>query len=228
MARARRGAPERPLTFLLVLLASGVAFAHERFVKHNLRYPLHYEFFGRWPGKPLGLHPDMLMIALRVAGILGAFFAVWFLRRTLTERIERTVLRSIGGAIQQWGHELACFLTDRPVRGKLFHRSASGLSSSSCAARASSSCTRRRTTRSSCRATRSTPRPRRFQVRAGRPGDPHLTQTWLPLGGALIVGTWLYLFRWGWMVVVDAVPVLTVAVVYCTSPWQSHRPPSRR
>ena len=58
-------------------------------MKHNLRYPLHYEFFGRWPGKPLGLHPDMLMIALRVAGILGAFFAVWFLRRTLTEIIER-------------------------------------------------------------------------------------------------------------------------------------------
>ena len=39
----------------------------------------------------------------------------------------------------------------------------------------------------------------------------------------MIVGTWLYLFRWGSMVAVDAVPVLTVAVVYCTSPWQSHK-----
>src|SRR5438552_14947284 len=50
-----------------------------------------------------------------------------------------------------------------------------------------------------------------------------LTQTALPLCGAAIFGTWLYLFRWGWMVAIDAMPVLTVAVVYVTSPWQSHK-----
>jgi uncharacterized membrane protein YphA (DoxX/SURF4 family) len=213
-----------PLTFLLVLLASCVAFAHERFVKHNLRFPLHYEFFGRWPGKPLGLHPDMLMIALRVAGILGAFFAVWFLRRTLTERIERTVLRSVGGAIQKWGHELACFLTDRPVRAKLFH--ALGEWAVILFLRSPGLVLMYSATNDSL-------------VMPSYPLDPAsasifkfaqvglailiLTQTWLPLCGAMIVGTWLYLFRWGWMVAVDAVPVLTVAVVYCTSPWQSHK-----
>src|SRR4029079_963725 len=45
----------------------------------------------------------------------------------------------------------------------------------------------------------------------------------LPLCGALIFGTWLYLTRWGWMVAVDALPVLSVAVVYVSSPWQSHK-----
>ena len=211
-------------TFLLFLFASGVVYAHERFVKHNLRYPLHNEFFGRWPGKPLGLHPDMMMIALRVAGILGAFFAVWFLRRTLTEIIERSLLRRIGGSIQHWGHKLACFLTDRPVRGKLFH--ALGEWAVILFLRSPGLVLMYSATNDSL-------------VMPSYPLDPAsasifkfaqvglailiLTQTWLPLCGAMIVGTWLYLFRWGWMVAVDAVPVLTVAVVYCTSPWQSHK-----
>lgn len=213
-----------PLTFLLVLLGSGLAFAHERFVKHNLRYPLHYEFFGRWPGKPLGLHPDMTMIAVRVTAILAAFFAVWFLRRTLTETVERTFLRRIGGGIQHWGHKLACFLTDRPVRGKLFH--SLGEWAVILFLRSPGLVLMYSATNDSL-------------VMPSYPLDPAsasifkfaqvglailiLTQTWLPLCGALIVGTWLYLFRWGWMVAVDAVPVLTVAVVYCTSPWQSHK-----
>jgi uncharacterized membrane protein YphA (DoxX/SURF4 family) len=50
-----------------------------------------------------------------------------------------------------------------------------------------------------------------------------LTQTALPLTGALVIGTWFYLFRWGWMVAADAIPVVTVAVLYVTSPWSSHR-----
>jgi len=211
-------------TFLLFLFASGVVYAHERFVKHNLRYPLHLEFFGRWPDKPLGLHPDMMLIALRVAGILGAFFAIWFLRRTLTEIVERSLLRRIGGSIQHWGHKLACFLTDRPVRGKLFH--ALGEWAVILFLRSPGLVLMYSATNDSL-------------VMPSYPLDPAsasifkfaqvglailiLTQTWLPLCGAMIVGTWLYLFRWGWMVAVDAVPVLTVAVVYCTSPWQSHK-----
>ena len=211
-------------TFLLFLFASGVVYAHERFVKHNLRYPLHNEFFGRWPDKPLGLHPDMMLIALRVAGILGAFFAIWFLRRTLTEIVERSLLRRVGGQIQHWGHKLACFLTDRPVRGKLFH--ALGEWAVILFLRSPGLVLMYSATNDSL-------------VMPSYPLDPAsasifkfaqvglailiLTQTWLPLCGAMIVGTWLYLFRWGWMVAVDAVPVLTVAVVYCTSPWQSHK-----
>jgi uncharacterized membrane protein YphA (DoxX/SURF4 family) len=50
-----------------------------------------------------------------------------------------------------------------------------------------------------------------------------LTQTLLPLCGALILGTWLYLFRWGALVAADALPVVTVAAVYLSAPWQSHK-----
>src|SRR5260370_26018737 len=50
-----------------------------------------------------------------------------------------------------------------------------------------------------------------------------LTQTALPLAGAMVVGTWIYLWRWGWLAVADAIPVVTVGVVYLTSPGQSHR-----
>ena len=210
--------------FLMILLGSGAAIAHERFVKHNLLKPLHYEFFGRWPGKPLGLHEDMMMIALKVVGILAAFFAIWFVRRSLTELVERSVLRRVGGPIQHWGHKLACYLTDRPVRGKVFHylgewavifflRSPGLVLMFSATSEA--------------------------LVMPSYPLDPAsaeifkylqvalailiLTQTALPLCGAMIFGTWLYLFRWGPQVAVDAIPVLTVAVVYCTSPWQSHK-----
>jgi len=213
-----------PLTILLMLLGSGAAFAHERFVKHNLRFPLKYEFFGRWPNQPLGLHPDMLMIGVRVVGILGAFFVIWFIRHSLTEFLERTFLRRVGGLIQHWGHKLACFLTDRPVRGKIFH--AIGEWAVILFLRSPGLVLMFSATNDSL-------------VMPSYPLDPAsasifkfaqvglailiLTQTWLPLCGAMIIGTWLYLFRWGWMVAVDAVPVLTVAVVYCTSPWQSHK-----
>lgn len=210
--------------FLMTLLGSGAALAHERFVKHNLLRPLHYEFFGRWPGKPLGLHEDMTIIALKVVFILSAFLGLWFVRGSLAEIIERSVLRRIGGPIQHWGHKLACYVTDRPVRGKIFHylgewavifflRSPGLVLMFSATSDA--------------------------LVMPSYPLDPAsaiifkylqvalaimiLTQTALPLCGAMIFGTWLYLFRWGPQVAVDAIPVLTVAVVYVTSPWQSHK-----
>ena len=50
-----------------------------------------------------------------------------------------------------------------------------------------------------------------------------ITQTALPLVGAVVIGTWIYLWRWGWMVAFDAIPVVTVAVLYITSPWNSHK-----
>lgn len=214
------------LSFIVAMLGGGVAVAHERFVKHNLRFPLKYEFFGRYPGKPLGLHPDHLMIGVRVVGILGAFFAIWFIRRSLTEFVERTFLRRVGGTVQSWGHQLACFLTDRPVRQKVYH--SLGEWAVILFLRSPGLVLMFSATNDSL-------------VMPSYPLDPAsasifkfaqvglailiLTQTWLPLCGAMIVGTWLYLFRWGWMVAIDAVPVLTVAVVYCTSPWQSHKLP---
>src|SRR5260370_1888116 len=45
-----------------------------------------------------------------------------------------------------------------------------------------------------------------------------LTQTALPLAGAMVVGTWIYLWRWGWLAVADAIPVVPVGVAYLISP----------
>jgi hypothetical protein len=214
---------ELALLFGAVLLAPVVAVAHERFVKHNLKYPLHTEFFLRWPTGALGLHPDMMKIATRVAVTLGAFFLVWFARRPITEYIERSLLR-VGGRTQRGLHKLACFLTDRPVRGRIFH--ALGEWSVIAFLRSPGLVLMYSATNDSL-------------VMPSFPLDPAsaqifkflqvalailiLTQTWLPLCGALVLGTWLYLFRWGWMVAVDAIPLLPVAIVYMSSPWQSHK-----
>jgi hypothetical protein len=195
----RRRSTEPLLLFLTVLLGSGAALAHERFVKHNLKVPLHYEFFGRWPGGPLGLHPDMVRIGARVAAVLATFFLVWFVRRPITELIERGVLRRVGGPTQRGAHELACFLTDRPVRGPIFH--ALGEWAVILFLRSPGLVLMYSATNDSL-------------VMPSYPLDPAsaqvfkflqvalailiLTQTWLPLCGAMIVGTWLYLFRWGW------------------------------
>lgn len=211
-------------TFLVILLGPALALAHERFVKHNLKQPLQYAFFGRTPGAPLGINPNMMFIAVKVAVIMAAFLAIWFVRRPLAELIERSILRKIGGPIQRAGHTLACYLTDKPVRGPIFH--SVGQWAVILFLRSPGLVLMFSATNDSL-------------VMPSYPLDPSsafffkmaqvalaimiLTQTALPLCGALVFGTWLYLFRWGWMVAVDAIPVLTVAVVYLTSPWQSHK-----
>jgi uncharacterized membrane protein YphA (DoxX/SURF4 family) len=137
--------------------------------------------------------------------------------------MERLV-EGAGRRVQHAVHEVACFITDRPVRNKVFHAVGEwavvlflrvpGLVLMYSAANNS-------------------------LVMPSYPLDPKtefffkmaqavlailiLTQTLLPLCGALVVGTWLYLNRWGWMVAADALPILSVGVVYLTSPWESHK-----
>jgi uncharacterized membrane protein YphA (DoxX/SURF4 family) len=203
-----------------VLLHSAAAHAHERFVPHRLKFPLQNEFFTR----SLMQNPDMCRIAVNVAVVLIAFLVVWMFRFLLQQFEEETILGGLGGAAQRAGHTVACFLADRPVHNKLFHivgewavtmflRSL-GLVLMYSAATDS-------------------------LVMPSYPLDPGsatilkfaqvgvailiLTQTLLPLAGALLIGTWLYLFRWGWYVAMDALPILIVAAVYITSPWQSHK-----
>jgi uncharacterized membrane protein YphA (DoxX/SURF4 family) len=207
----------------MLLLAALPAWAHERFVKHNLKVPLRLDFFGRTAGAPFGINPNMLKVAAHVWLVLAAFLIVWFVRQPIEEFILRRVLSKFGGSIQRAGHLLACFLTDRPVRNGAFHTLSQwavifflrspGLVLMYSAANDS-------------------------LVLPSYPLDPVsgtyfkfaqvalalliLTQTALPLCGALLFGTWLYLFRWGWMVACDATPLLAFAVVYVSSPWQSH------
>ncbi len=222
MIEKRRAPPW--LVAALILGASGLVWAHERFIKHNLKHPLHYEFFGRWPGKPLGMHPDMLRVGFQVFGILFLFLFLWFSRHELVELIQHNVLTRIGGKPQKWIHQLACFITDRPVNSKgfgtlgewaviMFMRSPALVLMFSAT--------------SDALVMPSYPlgtlEASFFKYAQVVLAILILTQTALPLCGAMIIGTWLYLIKWGWMVSVDALPVLTVAVLYVTSPWQSHK-----
>ena len=208
---------------LAVLLVPAVAFAHERFVRHRLKQPLHDEFFLRHPGSFLGMDPNMLRVGINAFVVFAAFLVIWFVRQPLDEAVER-IIAPAGGTVQRAVHKLACFLTDRPVRNGVYHAISEwavimflrvpGLVLMYSASNNS-------------------------LVMPSYPLDPKtefffkmaqallavliLTQTLLPLCGALLFGTWLYLNRWGWMVAADALPVLSVAVVYLTSPWESHK-----
>ncbi len=202
-----------------VVLHSAAAQAHERFVLHRLKVPLQNDFFTR----SLMQNLDMSRIGVNVAVVLLAFLVIWMFRFLLQEFVE-SILGGFGGAIQRVGHAVACFLTDRRVCHKVFHLlgewavimlvRSPGLVLMYSAATDS-------------------------LVMPSFPLDPGsatifkfaqvgvailiLTQTLMPLVGALLLGTWLYLFRWGWYVAMDALPILIVAAIYVSSPWQSHK-----
>jgi uncharacterized membrane protein YphA (DoxX/SURF4 family) len=196
------------------------AQAHERFVLHRLKVPLQNDFFTR----SLMQNPDMSRIGVNVALVLLAFLVIWMFRFLLQEFAEERILGRFGGATQRLGHSVACFLTDSPVRHKLFHLS--GEWAVIMLLRSPGLVLMYSATTDSL-------------VMPSFPLDPGsatifkfaqvgvailiLTQTLLPLAGALLLGTWLYLFRWGWYVAMDALPLLIVAAIYVSSPWQSYK-----
>jgi uncharacterized membrane protein YphA (DoxX/SURF4 family) len=206
-------------------MASGVALAHERFVKHNLKNPMHDDFFLNLPkwGK-FGMHPDYVRVGINSFVVLFMFLLIWFLRQPIEEMALNRVFRPIGPKAHRIAHSVASFLTDKPVKGSTFYNLGEwaliwflripGLVLIFSATLDS-------------------------LVMPSFPLDPTsaaifkyaqvilailiLTQTLLPLCGALIFGTFLYLFKWGWSVALDALPVVTPAVVYISSPWSSHK-----
>jgi hypothetical protein len=199
-------------------------FAHERWLKHDLKHPLQAAFFGRWPAYPLSMQPSMLRIGINAFVVLAACLAAWFGRNIAIEWLQQRVLVPAAGRVQRALDEVVCFFADRPVRNRVFR--VVGEWSVVLFLRSPGLVLMYSATNDSL-------------VMPSYPLDPAsatffkfaqvalailiLTETALPLCGALIIGTWLYLFGWGWMVTVDALPVLTVAAVYVTSPWYSHK-----
>jgi uncharacterized membrane protein YphA (DoxX/SURF4 family) len=209
-----------PTVWATVSFSPPVVQAHERFVLHRLKMPLQNDFFTR----SLMLNPDMSRIGVNVALVLLAFLVIWMFRFPLQEFVEERFLGRFGGATQRVGHSIACFLTDSPVRHKLFHLS--GEWAVIMLLRSPGLVLMYSATTDSL-------------VMPSFPLDPGsatifkftqvgvailiLTQTLLPLAGAILLGTWLYLFRWGWYVAMDALPLLIVAAIYVSSPWQSYK-----
>ena len=212
------------LAAALLLLAPALASAHERFIRHDLKHRMQDWFFARDPNGPLGMNANMLHIGLLVTGLLAVLMGIWFLRESLDEIVRYKILSRLRGGVQRTLHNLAAFITDKPVRVGWFY--SLGEWSVIMFLRAPALVLMYSATNDSL-------------VMPSYPLEPSsaiyfkflqallavliLTQTLLPLCGALIVGTWLYLFRWGPFVAVDALPVVTVAVVYLTAPWQSHK-----
>jgi uncharacterized membrane protein YphA (DoxX/SURF4 family) len=209
---------------LLALLLPAGALAHERFIKHDMKNPMQNWFFMQQDGKFLGMDPNMIQIGLLVTFVLTAFLSIWFLRESLDEFIRYKVLSRLSGWPQRALHGLACFIMDKPVRSAWFY--ALGEWSVILFLRSAALVLMFSATNDSL-------------VMPSYPLEPSsavyfkflqvalavliLTQTLLPLAGALVIGTWFYLFRWGPFVAIDALPVVTAGILYAMSPWASHK-----
>lgn len=218
-ARLRLG-----LIGLAIVLVPGLVAAHERFVKHELKQHMQDAFFLQQAGKPFGMDPNMIQVGLLVTLVLAAFFVFFFLRETLDEFLRYKILAPLRGGVQRGVHTLACYIMDKPVRTGWFYTL--GEWSVIMFLRSPALVLMYSATNDSL-------------VMPSYPLEPSsavyfkflqvllailiLTQTLLPLCGALIIGTWLYLFRWGPFVAIDAIPVVTAGILYAMSPWQSHK-----
>jgi uncharacterized membrane protein YphA (DoxX/SURF4 family) len=204
------------LGVVLVLLPS-LALAHERFIPHEMLVPLHRDFFRR-------LDPNMLNIALRIAFLMALMLLVWFLRDPLDNFIENRVLWKLRGKPKEWVHLLASFLTDKPVEHRWFKTIGQWIVI--LFLRCPALVLMYSATVDSL-------------VMPSYPLSPNIaelfkyaqvimamgiiTQSFLPFGGATIFGTFLYLLvAFDWKIAVDILPILTVAVVYVSSPWKTH------
>lgn len=219
-----RAVPLIAATLTLSALVPAFVFAHERFIQHRLKFPLHNEYFGRYPAAFLGIQPDMFRIATISCIVLSAFLVIFFFRLNIDDWVEHRLLAGLRGKAQRGLHHLANYLTDKPVRLGWFH--AIGEWSVILFLRSPALVLMYSATNDSL-------------VMPSYPLEPTsaiyfkfiqvflailiLTQTALPLVGAIVFGVWIYLFRWGWMVAADAIPVVTAAVLYVTCPWQSHK-----
>ena len=101
--RARPAVALAATLLLASLLAPSSASAHERFIKHRLKVPLHDEFFLQGPG-PMGIHPDLVRIATTVFVILVALMLLWYLRQPLEEIVQRRIVRRLGAPAQRIVH----------------------------------------------------------------------------------------------------------------------------
>jgi uncharacterized membrane protein YphA (DoxX/SURF4 family) len=209
---------------LTLLLLPGLSSAHERFVKHDMKEPLQNSFFMQKSGDMMGMDPNMIQVGLLVSLVLAAFFFIWFLRESLDEFIRYRILSRLGGTPQRLLHQLACYIMDKPVRSKWFYTF--GEWSVIMFLRSPALVLMFAATNDAL-------------VMPSYPLEPSsavyfkflqvalavliLTQTALPLCGAMVIGTWFYLFRWGPFVAIDAIPVLTAGILYAMSPWISHK-----
>jgi uncharacterized membrane protein YphA (DoxX/SURF4 family) len=199
------------------VMVSGVALAHERFIPHELLFPLHRDFFRR-------LDPNMVQIAVRVGALMAAMLFLWFLREPLDDFVENRVLWKLRGKPREWVHLVASFITDKPVEHPWFKKLSQWIVILflRCPALvlmyAATTDSLVMPSYPLAPATADLFKYAQVVMAMGI-----ITQSFLPFGGATILGTFLYLLvAFDWKIAVDILPILTVAVVYISSPWTTH------
>lgn len=205
-----------PILILLLIALPCAALAHERFIPHAAKWPLDEAFFA-------SLNPDMLNIALRVIANMAVMLIIWFLRDPIYDFIMDRIFPRVGLRLQDYVEYIAAFIFDKPVRAPLF------MSLSQWVVVLFLRCPA--LVLMFAAANNSLVMPSYplepstrflFQIVQVIMAIGILTQTALPLGGATIIGTFMYLlFAFDWKIAVDVLPVLTVAVVYVSSSWDS-------
>jgi len=196
------------------------ALAHERFVKHDVLRPFPHDFF---------LHVDgnVLSIAARVCLAMIAVLFLWFRRHAIQTFVEQNLLHGAAGRLHTFLHSLLRVVTDQPLDSRWFRRVGEwavilflrcpGLVLMYAAANSSL-----------VMPTYPLSEPTRalFQYASVALGIAIITQLALPLCGVAIFAIFGYILcAYDWKLAVDVLPVLTVAGVYLTCPWDSHRRP---
>jgi hypothetical protein len=199
------------------MLVPALALAHERFIPHEMLVPLNREYFRSF-------NPNMLQIAVRVAILMAGMLFLWFLRDALDDFVENRILWRLRGKPKEWVHLLASFLTDKPVDHPWFKTIGQWIVILflRCPALVLIySATVDSLVMPSYPLEPATADLFKYAQVIMAMGI--ITQSFLPFGGATIFGTFLYLLvAFDWKIAVDILPILTVAVVYVSSPWKTH------
>jgi uncharacterized membrane protein YphA (DoxX/SURF4 family) len=198
----------------------GTALAHERFVKHDMLRPFPHDFFFHVDGNTLN-------IAIRVALAMVAVLFLWFRRQSLQTLVETKLLRGSSRRSHAIVHFLLRFVTDQPLQQRWFKRVGewSVILFLRCPAlvlmfsAANSSLVMPTYPLSD-------PTKAFFQYAAVALGIAIITQLALPLCGIISFAIFGYIcLAYDWKLAVDVLPVLTVAIIYVTLPWDSHLRP---
>ena len=201
----------------MVVALPTTALAHERFVKHDVLRPFPHDFFFHVDG-------NVLSIATRVCLAMAAVLFLWFRRQAIQAFLDRKLRAGSNRRRLELIRVGLRFVTDQPVDTSWFRRveewavilflRCPGLVLMYAAANSSL-----------VMPTYPLAEPTKvlFQYASVALGIAIITQLALPLCGAAIFAIFGYIVvAYDWKLAVDVLPVLSVAMVYVTCPWDSH------
>lgn len=204
------------LAAVILMLLPAASLAHERFIAHAARWPVDEAFFQH-------LNPDMLNIAMRVIVMMTGMLFIWFMREPIYNFIIDRIFPRVGLQLQDYVEYAAAFVFDKPVRAPKFAALSKWVVVFFLRCPALVLMFAAANNALVMPSYPLEPKTRfLFQIVQVVMAIGILTQSFLPLGGATIFGTFIYLLvAFDWKIAVDVLPVLTVGVVYVSANWDS-------